>query len=267
MNRYFRLFPVSFFALLSTAHAQETEPDTVVVTAGSDPVIAAVRADALDHKGKTVAQTCVISSNDEDGQRQVTQRYTTEGPDAFKWQITDLLIDGKPASDKELQKTIKKRQKRQKKADEDDDRGYEQFAELIADKDRIERLAPMDGMRRYRINRLPDSIAKDMPEAIAKRLKPILWIADPEGEPYVRRLEVALGDFRMFLIAKIKSADFDIYFERRDDGYVKERQMRYDMNYSLFGSNKFNRGEANCDVGGPIVKRSPSTSSGSPVSP
>jgi hypothetical protein len=126
---------------------------------------------------------------------------------------------------------------------------------MMADKDRIEKLAPMDGMRRYRINRLPQSIADDLPDAIAKRLKPILWIADPEGEPYVRRLEIGMSDFRMYLIAKIKSADFDVYFERRDDGYVKERKMRYDMNYSIFGSSRFNKGEVECDAGGAVTKR------------
>lgn len=248
--------------------APQTEPGTVVVTAGSDPVIAAVRADALDHKGKVVAQTCVISSQNKDSSRQVTQQYSTDGPNAFKWQITDMQIDGKPASDKEMQKSIKRLQKEQKKTDKEGEQGYEQFADLIADKDRIERLPPMDGMRRYRINRLPESIAKDMPDAIAKRLKPVLWIADPDGEPYVRRLEVSLGDFRMYLVAKIKSANFDIYFERRDDNYVKERQMRFDANYSFFGSDRFNKGEINCDAGGPVVVRSvASSSSGSPVSP
>jgi hypothetical protein len=117
------LLVIGLSACVGTAlFAQEapTEPETITVTAGSDPVIAAVRADALDHAGKVVSQICVENTQDEDGQRRETQRYETEGPQAFKWQMTDLQIDGKPASDKQNQKAIKKQQKRQKKADEDD---------------------------------------------------------------------------------------------------------------------------------------------------
>jgi hypothetical protein len=257
MKKYLGFLYTYTLLSLPAAQAQVTEPETVVVIAGNDPVIAAIRADALDHKGKVVAQTCIMNSEDKDGKTQTTETVRTDGPDAFKWQMTEMRVDGVLVSDKKMQKVQKKRQKRQEKNKENVDEGYEQFADLIADKDRIEKLPAIDGLRRYRINRLPDSIAKDLPDAIAKRLKPVLWIADAEGEPYVKRLEVSLGDFRMYVIAKIKSADFDMYFERRDDGFVKERSLRYDMNYSIFGSDKFGRGEVTCDAGGPVVIRPP----------
>jgi hypothetical protein len=256
MRKNMLFLPFLVFVIPVSVSAQDSEPDTVVITAGSDPVIAAVRADALDHKNKVVPQTCVIQSENKKDRRQTTQQMKTEGPDAFKWQITDLQINGVPASDRDLKKAKEKRKKNQKKMDEENNEGYEQFAELIADKDRIERLPEMDGMRRYRINRLPDRLAKDMPGAFAEQLKPILWIADAGGEPYVRRLEVSMGEFRMYLVAKVKHADFDIYFERREDRYVKERTMRYDMQYSLFGGSRFEKGEAACDAGGAVVLRS-----------
>jgi hypothetical protein len=237
------------------AHGQETVPDTVIVTAGKDPVIAAIRADALDHKRKVVAQTCQVVSEDEEGKREQTRRYTTDGPLAFQWSLESMMINGKPATDKQMQKSLKQLEKRNKNRKADDDERYSVFADLIADDDRIERLQPQDGMRRYRINKLPKNIADDMPDAIAKRLKPILWVADAEGMPYVRRMEISMDDFRMYVVAKIKRANFDLYFERRPDDYVKEQKATFDAEYSFFGNNNFSKGELTCDSGGPFVVR------------
>jgi hypothetical protein len=240
-------------------HGQETTPDTVIVTAGKDPVIAAIRADALDHKRKVVAQTCRIISEDEEGKREQTRSYATQGPTAFSWTLDSMMVDDKPATDKQMQKSLKQLEKRNKNRTADDDERYSVFADLIADDDRIERLQSQDGMRRYRINKLPKSIADDMPDAIAKRLKPILWIADAEGMPYVRRMEISLADFRMYVVAKIKSANFDLFFSRRPDDYVKEEKVIVDTSYSFFGKNKFTKAVITCDAGGPVVVRQEAT--------
>jgi hypothetical protein len=253
VKKYFLIFLSS--AACHMAQAQETVPDTVIVTAGKDPVIAAIRADALDHRRKVVAQTCRIVSEDEEGKREQTRSYTTTGPDAFQWRLDSMTVNDKPATDKQMQKSLKQLEKRNKDRKSDDDERYSVFADLIADGDRIERLESQDGMRRYRINKLPKSIADDMPDAIAKRLKPILWIADAEGMPFVRRMEVNMADFRMYVVAKIKRANFDLYFDRRPDDYVKEEKVILDADYSFFGSNKFSKAVVTCDAGGPVVVR------------
>jgi hypothetical protein len=248
-----------FAPLLAQESPAEPELEPVIVTAGSDPVIAAVLADSLDHRGKVVAQTCIMTALDKEKTRREVRRYTTDGANAFQWQIIDMQINGKPASEKDMKKSLKRLEKRNKNRDADDDDRYGVFADLVANKDRIEKLSPLEGMYRYRINKLPESIAKDIPGAIANRLKPVLWIADPEGEPFVKRMEVGLGDFRMYLIAKIRKADFDLYFERRADGYVKERRVTFDLDYSVLGSNSVSSGDVVCDEGGAIVTRAAKT--------
>jgi hypothetical protein len=249
----------------SFAHAQNIpapqpaeaapESDSIFIIASADPVIAAVRADALSHRGKLVPQICTATVQTKDMRRVSKRQYYVEGENAFQWQLLDLQIDGEPASEKEFKKFRKQVDRLNEKPAEGEDDDYSIFADLIADKDRIERLPEIDGMRRYRINRLPKSISKDLPGAIAERLKPILWIADVEGEPFVQRMEVRLADFRMYLVAKIKRAEFDIYFERRPDGFVKERKADFDAEFSFFGRDRFNKGSIECDAGGAVVMR------------
>jgi hypothetical protein len=59
----------------------------------------------------------------------------------------------------------------------------------------------------------------------------------------------------MYVVAKIKQANFDLYFERRPDDYVKEEKIIVDAAYSFFGNNKFNKAVITCDTGGPVVVR------------
>jgi hypothetical protein len=243
------------------ALAQEpaSDPEAIIVVASKDPIISFIRADSLEHKGKVVSQTCTVDSFDGKAARQQTRRYATSGAQAFTWQMDAMTVDGKAAPDKDRKKALKELDKRNAKRTADDDDRYGMFADLVALDDRIEKLPPENGMLRYRINRLPDKLAKDLPSAIAKRLKPILWIADAEGDPYVRKLDINLGDFRMYLVAKINAFDFNIEFERRPDGYVKERRGEFEADYSFFGSRKQSTGRFSCDEGGPTVPRAVAT--------
>jgi hypothetical protein len=249
--------------LTTPAWAQEPlpDPDAIIVVASKDPIISFIRADAAEHKGKLVSQRCTTESTEGKKSRRQTRRYDVSGPNAFTWQIEDLQIDGRAASDKELQAARKRLDKRSAKRnadddnDENDDTRYGMFADLVADDDRIEKLPPENGMLRYRINRLPDKLAKDLPEAIVKRLKPILWVVHDDGDPYVRKLDISLGDFRMYLVAKINAFSFNMEFERRPDGYVRERKGTYEADYSFFGSRKQAVGNFICDAGGPVVMR------------
>jgi hypothetical protein len=244
----------------NTAFAQATPPseddlDPIIVTASGDPVLTAIRVDAEDHRRKVVAQSCLFINEDKDGRSQTTRRYAVEGPSAFGWALEDMLVDGKTATEKQRRKIQKEMAERNKDRKADDDDRYAIFADLIAERDQVEKLPAQDGMLRYRINRLPKKMADDLPGAIAKHLKPVIWVADAEGSPYVRRLEVTMGDFRMYLIAKINTMKMDVQFERRADGYVKEREIRVEGDYSVFGRKRFNRMAITCELGGPIVVR------------
>jgi hypothetical protein len=241
----------------AAALAQDADKDLepIVVIAGSDPIITFIRADSLEHKGKVVSQSCTTESTEDKESKRETRHYDVSGPNAFTWQIDDLQIDGKPASDKDMKKARKKLDKRNDKREPEDDERYGMFADLVADKDRIEKLPPENGMLRYRINRLPDKLTKDMPGAIASRLKPVLWIADAEGDPYVRKMEISLADFRLYLVAKVNAFNFTMEFERRPDGYVRERRGVFDADFSFFGSRKQARGSFTCDIGGAVVAR------------
>ncbi len=235
--------------------AAAPESDSIFIIASADPVIAAVRADSLSHRSKLVPQICTATVQTKDMRRVSRRQFYVEGENAFQWQLLDLQIDGAPASEKEIKKFRKQVNRLNEEPKEGENDDYSIIADLIADKDRIERLPEIDGMRRYRINRLPKSISKDLPGAISERLKPILWIDDVEGEPFVRRVEVRLADFRVYVVAKIKRAEFDIYFERRPDGFVKERKAEFDAEFSFFGRNRFNKGSIDCDAGGAVVMR------------
>jgi hypothetical protein len=242
-------------ALAQTAPPPEDDLEPIIVTASGDPVLAAIMLDAEDHRRKVVAQSCNFVSEDEDGRTQETRSYAVEGETAFGWTLGEMLVDSKTATEKQRRKVQKQIDQRNKDRKAEDDERYSIFADLIAERDRVEKLPPQDGMLRYRINRLPKKIADDMPGAIAKRLQPIIWVADAENNPYVRRLEITMGDFRMYLVAKINTVKMDIQFERRADGYVKEREMRFEGDYSLFGSKRFNRAHVTCNEGGPIAVR------------
>ncbi len=251
----YALVPFMFAWLPIQAQGMPADADAIVVVASKDPIISFIRADSLDHKGKVVSQVCKFESNDGKKSRSETRRYATSGAEAFTWQMGEMMIDGKPASDKEIEKAQKQVAKRNAKREPDDDERYGIFADLVAADDRIEKLPPENGQLRYRINRLPDKLAKDLPDAITKRLKPILWIADADGDPYVRKLEISLSDFRMYVVAKINAFNFDLEFERRPDGYVKERRGLFEADYSFFGSRKQTKGGFNCDEGGATVSR------------
>jgi hypothetical protein len=242
-------------AIAQTAPPPEDDLEPIIVTASGDPVLTAIRLDAEDHRRKVVAQSCVFISENKDGRSQTTRHYAVDGTSAFGWTLGEMLVDGNTATEKQRRKVQKQIDERNNDRKADDDERYSIFADLIAERDRVEKLPEQDGMLRYRINRLPKKLADDIPGAIANHLKPIIWIADAEGNPYVRRLEIAMGDFRMYLVAKINTVKMDIEFERRADGYVKEREVRFEGNYSIFGRNRFNRSTVTCDTGGPIVVR------------
>lgn len=246
--------------LCNSGFAQTTQSppddlDPIIVTASGDPILAAVRLDAEDQRRKVVAQTCIFISENKDGNTQQTRSYAVDGPAAFNWALNDMLVNGKPATEKQLRKELKQQDSRNKDRKADDDERYSIFADLIADRDLVEKLPPQDGMMRYRINRLPKKMANDMPGSIAKHLRPIIWIADVDNLPYVRRLEITMDDFRVYLIAKVNSVKMDLYFERRADGYVKEREIRFEGDYSIFGSKRFNRSTITCDAGGAVTIR------------
>ncbi len=242
-------------AILAQQAVPLPEPPSIIVTADGDPIIAAIRADALEHRGKVVSQTCILTSQSNKRATRRVNRFETEGPNAFSWQIVDFQIDGKPASDKEWAKAREAQAKRNKKRKAEDEERYGEFAEMIADKERIEKLPPQDGLLRYRINRLPKRMAKDLPSAIADQLKPVLWIADAAGEPYVQRLQVNLSDIGVYLIARVNKANIDVYFERRADGFVKERRVDFDISAKIiFQSTTTGIGEVACDAGGAPVK-------------
>jgi hypothetical protein len=241
-------------AMPAAAQTSSDEPQPIIVVAGNDPIITFVRADSEDHKGRVVAQSCAVTREEKNKIYREVRTYAVDGTRPFTWQISQMTINGAPASKKQLEKERKELDKRNKRRDAEDEDRYGIFADLVADKDRIEKLGMEDGMMRYRINRLPDKIAKDIPGAIAKRLRPVLWIADPEGEPYVKRMTIGFGDVRVYVVAKINSARFDLEFERRPDGYVKERRGHYEADFSFFGRKQF-KGFFDCDEGGPIALR------------
>jgi hypothetical protein len=253
------IFILGIMTICSPSYAQNAqtivEPDSIIITADSDPIISAIRADALEHRGKVVSQTCTLTSQSSKRATRRVNRYETEGANAFTWQLLEMQIDGEPASEKELDKEKKAQAKRNAERKPEEEERYGEFADLISDKEQIERLSPQDGMLRYRINRLPKRMAKDLPGAVAERLKPILWIADADGEPYVQRLQVNLSSFRLYVIAKINKADFDIYFERRPDGYVKERKVDFDFSGKvILRATATSTGSVVCDAGGKAVK-------------
>jgi hypothetical protein len=259
MKKSVSVFLLAIAISFPSAQAQNSNSaddlGTIIITADSDPIISAIRADALEHRGKVVSQTCTTTNQSSKRQVRRVSRYETEGPNAFNWQLQELLIDGKPASEKERDKAKKTQEKRNAERKAEEEERYSEFADLISDKEQIERLPPQDGMLRYRINRLPKRMAKDLPSVVVERLKPILWIADAEGEPYVRRLQVNLSDFRVYVVAKVNKADFDVYFERREDGYVKERKVDYDLSAKIvFRATQVSTGTVECDAGGKPVK-------------
>jgi hypothetical protein len=242
-------------AIAQITPAPEGDLEPIIVTASGDPILTAIRLDAEDHRRKVVAQTCISEDESKDKRTKQNNSYAVSGPSAFTWTLNSLEIDGKPASDKEFKKAQSRREKGNKKRNEEEDERYSIFADLIAERDRVEKLPPQDGMLRYRINRLPKKMVDDIPGSIAKQLQPIIWVADAENMPYVKRLEVKMADFRVYLVAKINKVEMDIYFERRADGYVKEREVRFDGDFSFFGSKRFNRSTISCDAGGPIFTR------------
>jgi hypothetical protein len=246
---------LSMPAAAQVSDVPQGDLEPIIVTASGDPILSAIRIDAEDHRRKVVAQSCVFVSEDKDGRSQETRSYAVDGPSAFSWALGEMQVDGKAATERQRRKVQKQIDQRKKDRKAEDDERYSIFADLIAERDRVEKLPPQDGMMRYRINRLPKKMADDMPGAIAKRLRPILWVADIDGNPYVRRLEITMSDFRMYLVAKINTLKMDMQFERRADGYVKERELRFEGDYSFFGSKRFNRATITCDEGGPIVNR------------
>jgi hypothetical protein len=237
------------------APAPEGDLEPIIVTASGDPILTAIRLDAEDHRRKVVAQTCTWTAEDKNDSTQQTRSYAVDGSSAFKWTLINTQINGRSATDKENKKAQKEQEGWDKDRSDDKDERYSIFADLIAERDRVEKLPPQDGMLRYRINRLPQKLIKNIPNSIAKNLQPIIWIADAENMPYVKRLEVTMKDVRVYLVAKVNSVNMDIHFERRADGYVKERDARFEGNFSLFGRKIFNRDTVTCDLGGPIATR------------
>lgn len=218
------LFAAPAFAQdASTPASAPTEPDAmepIIVTAGTDPLIAAILAEAETYRRKVVLQQCTLTNRQIDlkGKKpdetsHEVQRLALDDAGQARWTLLELQENGKPVSEQDFAKRA--RRVAEQDLAVDDEQGYAIMAEVL--REPIERLGEDNGYVVYRLKRLPKRIRDGLPGGLADKLQPVIWVADADGKPWVRRMHVGFDKHRFFLIASASDVVATVDFQRLED--------------------------------------------------
>jgi hypothetical protein len=207
-------------APVPAASAEDFEP--IIVTSGTDPVVAALLAAAERYRGQVVLQQCRVQWTERDlkGRKpdevnRQQQRMVLDESGSPRWQLVSFERDGKPVDAEDFKRSSERLARLDRTPE--DEQGYAILAEVL--KEPIERLGEEGGYLVYRLQRLPKRLRDDLPSGLADKLQPIIWVADYDTDkPWVRRIHVGFERHRFYLIASARDVKLRADFKRLDDG-------------------------------------------------